>query len=117
MAGIGFELKKIYRKEGIARSAMGVLYSTLVTIGPMVLVICAILFLYFFLGVTGISYADRELLSSMILYTFIFSVILTSPFNVVLSRYLADKFYLEEYGGILDSYYMGRGLRPLCLCR
>ena len=39
MAGIGFELKKIYRKEGIARSAMGVLYSTLVTIGPMVLVI------------------------------------------------------------------------------
>ena len=86
---------------------MGVLYSTLVTIGPMVLVICAILFLYFFLGVTGISYADRELLSSTILYTFIFSVILTSPFNVVLSRYLADKFYLEEYGGILDSYYMG----------
>ena len=107
MAGIGFELKKIYRKEGIARSAMGVVYSTLVTIGPMILVICSILFLYFFLGMTKVPYAQRELLSSTILYTFIFSVILTAPFNVTFSRYLADKFYAEEYEGIIDSYYAG----------
>lgn len=107
MAGIGFELKKIYRKEGIARSAMGVVYSTLVTIGPMVFVICSILFLYFFLGMSDIDYARRELLSSTILYTFIFSVILTAPFYVTFSRYLADKFYLEKYDGILDSYYAG----------
>lgn len=107
MAGIGFELKKIYRKEGITRGALGVIYSTLVTIGPMVLVICSILLMYFLLGISSVGYADRELLSTTILYTFIFSVIFTSPFNVILSRYLADKFYSEDYSGILNSYYMG----------
>jgi len=50
MAGIGFELKKIYRKESISRGMLGVVYSSLVTIGPMILVIVAILLLYFFLG-------------------------------------------------------------------
>ena len=110
MAGIGFELKKIYRKESISRGMLGVVYSSLVTIGPMMLVIVAILLLYFFLGMTKVPYADRELLSSTILYTFIFSVILTSPFNVIFSRYLADKFYTEEYSNILASYYMGNSI-------
>ena len=107
MAGIGFELKKIYRKEGITRAAIGAVYSTLVTIGPMVLVIGSILLIYFLLGISSVGYANRELLSTTILYTFIFSVIITSPLNVVLSRYLADKFYAEEYKGILNSFYVG----------
>lgn len=107
MAGIGFELKKIYRKEGIARSAVGVVYSTLVTIGPMVLVITAMVFLYLMLGVTHISYPERELLSATLLYSFIFSIILTSTLNAIISRYLADKFYMEDYSGILNSYYLG----------
>jgi len=107
MAGIGFELKKIYRKEGIARSAVGIMYSTLVTIGPMVLVVGAIMLMYLLLGISDVNYADRELLSTTILYTFTFSIILTSPFNVVLSRFLADKFYLNQYDGILNSFYLG----------
>lgn len=107
MAGIGFELKKIYRKEGITRGALGALYSTVVTLGPMIFSICTILGLYFFLKISDVSYADRELLSSTILYAFIFSVIVTAPFNVVFSRYIADKFYTEEYRNILNSYYMG----------
>ena len=78
MAGIGFELKKIYRKEGIARSAVGIMYSTLVTIGPMVLVVGAIMLMYLLLGISDVNYADRELLSTTILYTFTFSIILTS---------------------------------------
>lgn len=110
MAGIGFELKKIYRKESISRGLAGIVYSSIVTIGPMILVICSILLMYFLLGMSEISFAKRELLSSTILYTFIFSVILTSPFNVVFSRYLADKFYLEEYSDILASYYTGNTL-------
>ena len=49
----------------------------------------------------------RELLSSTILYVFIFSIILTAPFNAVFSRYLADKFYMDEYANILPSFYTG----------
>lgn len=107
MAGIGFELKKIYRKDGIARSLMGAFYSSMITIGPTLVVIVTILILYFLLDMGKVGVYERELLSDTILYTFIFSVILTSPFNSVFSRYLADKFYQEEYDDILCSYYMG----------
>lgn len=107
MAGIGFELKKIYRKESISSGMLGIAYSSVVTVGPMLMVVAAILLLYFFLGMTEVPYTDRELLSSTILYTFIFSVVLTSPLNVTFSRYLADKFYTEEFSNILASYYTG----------
>ena len=107
MAGIGFELRKIYRKEGITRNALGAIYSSMVTIGPMVLVMCMLLLLYYILGMSHVSYADRELLSSAILYNFIFSVLVTSPFNVTFSRYLADKFFTEDFSDIMDSFYGG----------
>ena len=107
MAGIGFELKKIYRNEGISYAIRGALYSSLVTIGPTIVVIVTILLLYFFLGMSDVSMVSRELLSSTILYVFIFSSILTAPFNAVFSRYLADKFYQEEMSDVLPSYYTG----------
>jgi polysaccharide biosynthesis protein PelG len=107
MAGIGFELKKIYRKDGISRTLMGAMYSCLITIGPTIIIITVILLLYLFLDMSGVGMAKRELLSSTILYIFIFSVVMTSPFNSVFSRYLADKFYEEEFDDILCSYYVG----------
>lgn len=107
MAGIGFELKKIYRKEGISRALAGAVYSSIVTIGPTLTVIAMILVLYVVLGMTSVSFSSRELLSSTILYIFIFSVILTAPFNAVFSRYLADEFYNERFDNILPSYYVG----------
>ena len=64
MAGIGFELKKIYRKEGIARAVAGGIYSSVVTIGPTVVVIVTLLFLYLVLNMMKVSFMTRELLSS-----------------------------------------------------
>lgn len=107
MAGIGYELKKIFKEGSITRLASGVLYSTVVTVGPTVLVIATILSLYIILGMLSVPYYDRELLSSTVLYAFIFSLLCTSPFNGVMSRYIADKIYEEKYDDILPSFYMG----------
>lgn len=107
MAGIGFELKKIYRKDGISRALMGASYSSLVTIGPTLLIIGVILLLYLVLGVSEVAFGDRELLSATILWVFIFAGILTAPFNSLFSRYLADKFYEEKFDNILSSFYVG----------
>lgn len=110
MAGIGFELKKIYRKEGISRTLMGAAYSSMVVVGPTLVIIAAILLLYLFLDMTVVGMAQRELLSSTILYCFIFSVCLTTPFNAVFGRYIADKFYQERLDDILSSYRTGVAL-------
>ena len=46
MAGIGFELKRIFKKGSILSTIEGVGYSSIVTIGPMVMVIGTLLLLY-----------------------------------------------------------------------
>lgn len=113
MAGIGFELKKIFKEESISRLASGVAYSTLVTVGPTIMVIFTIILLYSILGLTSVPYTERELLSSTILYVFIFSLLTTSAFNGVMSRYIADKIYEEKYDDILPSFYTGVFLNTL----
>ncbi len=110
MAGIGFELKKIYRKENISNFVMGAAYSSMVTVGPTMLIVAILIAMYTVLGFNQISIASRELLSSTILYIFIFCGILSSPFNSVFSRYIADKIYQRKSEDILPSYYSGMAL-------
>lgn len=107
MAGIGYELKKIFKEESILSLTGGVAYSSVVVVGPTIVIISTIIALYTLLSFTTIPYYERELLSSTILYAFIFSLLLTSPFNGVMSRYIADKIYEEKYEDILPSFYMG----------
>ena len=113
MAGIGYELKKIFKEGSITRLASGIAYSTVVTIGPTILVIGTILSLYMLLGLVSVSYYERELLSSTILYGFIFSLLFTAPFNGIMSRYIADKIYEEKFEDILPSFYTGIFLNVL----
>lgn len=107
MAGIGYELKKIFKEESMSRLVGGIAYSTVVTIGPTVVVISTMIALYVVLGWVSVPYYDRELLSSTILYGFVFSLLVTAPFNGIMSRYIADKIYDEDYDDILPSFYTG----------
>ncbi len=106
MAGIGFELKKIFKKQSISRMFAGAFYSTTVVLGPTLIIIGLLIALYIGLNFFGINYSERALLSSAILYIFVFSVLITAPFNAVFSRYIADKIYSNEPGDILPSYYL-----------
>lgn len=107
MAGIGIELNKIFKKKSLISTLKGIGYSTVVTIAPMLVIILALIMLYILLDYNSLMYAERELLSCSILYTFIFSVLCVSPFNSVISRYLADKIYEEKYDDILPAFYTG----------
>ncbi len=107
MAGIGFELKKMFNKKGIFYTLRGIAYSALTTVGPMVLIILTILAINFFLNYNSLPYEMRDLISAGILYVFIFSLIITSPFTAVLSRFIADKIYEKDLDAIMPSFYMG----------
>ena len=47
MAGIGFELRKIYGRKTLASSIGGSIYATMTAVGPSVIVAVLILFLKF----------------------------------------------------------------------
>lgn len=115
MAGIGFELKRLFKKEGVFSTVFAGIHATAVTIGPTLIVIIALNIMYMLPPYIEMAYRDREVLSSTILYVFIFSLILASPINIILSRYMADKIYEEEYSTIFTSVETGGILIAICV--
>lgn len=107
MAGIGVKLNKIYSKKTMLTSLIGVGYSAVITVVPMLLVIAAVMLMEPLLGVSKLNYAVRELYSCTVLYIFIFGLLTAAPFNAVLSKYLSDVIYEETYQDILPCYYVG----------
>lgn len=115
MAGIGFEIKKLFKKEGIFNTVFAGLHATAVTIGPMVIVIIALNVMYMMQPYIELAYKDKEILSSTILYVFVFALILASPVNIILSRYIADRIYEEDYSAIFAAVETGTIIIALCV--
>ena len=107
MAGIGVKLNKIYNKNTLTTNIIGMGYSTMITIAPMILVIAAIMAMQVLLDVSKVGYAQRELFACTVLYIFIFSLLSAAPFNSVLSRYMSDIIYEEKYEDVLPCFYVG----------
>ena len=107
MAGVGVRLNRIFEKKSIAADIAGFTYSIVITIAPTLVVILGILLMGRVLGFDEVSYLDRELFSCTVLYVFIFSLLVVSTFNAVLSKYVQDAIYEERHQDILPCYYIG----------
>lgn len=105
VAGIGFELKKLFKDKGLLSTIRAYLYSTFVTVGPIIISVLVITTLQFLLKYAGIKTNRRELLQVTIMYAFIFSVIISSGYCMMLSRYLSDRLYEEKEEDILPALY------------
>jgi uncharacterized membrane protein len=112
MAGIGFELKKLYRKKSIFTNVRAYAYSSLVTVGPMLLCMVMVAVMQYLQNTVKMSYAQKELFLAGSQYAFIFSLLITSGFVMLLSRYVADRLYLKEYDDLRSSMY---GAISICI--
>ncbi len=61
MAGIGFELKKLFKDSGFFSNLRAYAYSALVSLGPFILCTIVIVAIMRFMGYMDISFKDREL--------------------------------------------------------
>ncbi|MDI9470968.1 MAG: exopolysaccharide Pel transporter PelG [Bacillota bacterium] len=107
MAGIGIQLNKIFSKRSVAAALYGVFCSITFTIAPMLIIIGCLLGMYKALGFDTVGGMERELFSCTILYIFIFSLLTSSPFNSVLSKYMTDRIYLERFEDVRPCIYFG----------
>ncbi|WP_084146696.1 exopolysaccharide Pel transporter PelG [Paenibacillus wynnii] len=112
MAGIGFELRKLYREHGLLHHFRAYAYSSMSTIGPMVLCMAMVAGIQQLMMFSGAAYLERELFLSTIVYAFIFSVLITGGVSMVLTRFLADMLFQKRYEHALSSYY---GAAAICL--
>lgn len=105
MAGIGFELKKLFAQNGIILRARANLYAGLVVAGPMIMGGLLLLGAKFVSGLGGASGPQQDLIVVIITYSLLFSLLLSSFLLFVLARYVADMLYINAYERILPSLY------------
>lgn len=105
MAGIGFELKKMFSKEGVFPRLKAYGYAGIVCVGPMLLGMVLLIMIGFISVYFGASHHERELLNSMVTYTLLSSMVLTNTFTMVLTRFVADSLYSGEKSHILPAFW------------
>ncbi len=105
MAGIGFELKKLFSKRGFFRSVKAFGYATVICTGPMLLGVVLLLGIIFLCSLSEIQVHQRELLICMITYTLLASVTATSFFSMVVTRFTADMLHEENKNAVLPSFW------------
>lgn len=107
MAGIGIKLNRFYSKRSLFIQLSGFAYILGVSVLPMFLVIVAIIIMGRINGFDDAALTARELFSASVMYCFIFSLLCSSIFNAVFSRYLSDVIYDEKYSSIRPCFIFG----------
>ena len=110
MAGIGFELKKLFSRRGLFASFRAYGYAGIICTGPMLLGIVLLLGVMFLCDRTGAPKQSRELLVCMITYTLLASLTVTSFLSMVVTRFIADMLYEEKNEAVLSSFWGSTGL-------
>lgn len=105
MAGIGFELKKLFVKKGILNTTKAYGYATVICAGPMLLGVLLLLCIMGLCSYFGVEKGTRELLVCMITYTLLASVTVSSFFSMVVTRYVADMLFEDKNEAILPSFW------------
>lgn len=105
MAGIGFELKRLFSRKGLIATLRAYGYATLVCAGPMLLGFTLILGVMLLSEAFGATRHSRELLVSMLTYALLGSLTLTSVFSMLTTRFTADMMYNNERTAIMPSFY------------
>jgi uncharacterized membrane protein len=105
MAGIGFELKKLFAKKGIILHFRASIYAGLIIAGPMLMGVVLLLGADLISNYGGASTHQQDLIVVIITYSLLFSLLLSSLFLFVLARYVADMIYVNAYHRILPSMY------------
>lgn len=118
MAGIGFELNKMFKEKGLSGRVRGLGYSIAVIAGPLLLGMAFILVLSALARAAGLRIFDRRLLVVSITYVIIASLFASGMISLPLTRYVADQLYLERDEKVLPSLYgcLSIVLPAACLC-
>lgn len=105
MAGVGFELKKLFHNRGFFYNLQAYFVSSIITVGPTVLCILLITAASSILKSFGETYRNRQLFTATLTYSFAFSIIITGGFAMLASRYVADCLFEKKYGKVLPSLF------------
>lgn len=109
MAGIGFTLKKLFEEEYYLSRTKAYIYSALVSAGPWVAAVVTVNLLIFLSDIYFDDISQRDLFMGTIVYSFVFSQIITAPWQLLITRYISDNLFSKTYHNIRASFFgLGR---------
>ncbi len=106
MAGIGFDLKKIFYSESTLGKAKVTLQSFFVSSGPWVISVFTIASL----KLINNSLMTKQSFNSFIgilIYSFVFSLIISSSLTNILTRHVSDLLYEEKFSEVISAFLTG----------
>lgn len=95
MAGIGFALNRLARRNDLTGIVLSYACSLVISSGPWLATIL-MLYIISFHGAPASDPAQDELFKVIVSYNFAFSFLLTSPIAMPVSRYLADQLFSKK---------------------
>ncbi|TDT71433.1 putative membrane protein [Hypnocyclicus thermotrophus] len=105
MAGIGFELKKMFGKDDtLTKRVKAYTYSTFVSAGPWIITILVLNIFSIISNSFFSELVEKSLFMGSIVYSFIFSQIITTPWQMLITRYISDELYIKRYSNIKASF-------------
>ena len=105
MAGIGFELKRLFAGKGLLMQLRATMYAGSVIAGPMILGTSLLFLTKFVAQMVGLPGAGQDAVVVMITWSILFPLILTSCFTYLLARFISDMLYENDLSRILPSMY------------
>lgn len=104
MAGIGFELRRILSRDTFSSQLRAYLYAALISAGPWMLSILCIAVLGLFRG-AGMNPHAHEVFRATTTLTYALSLILVGGVQLVATRFLADKLYINRPEHSLSAFF------------
>ncbi len=96
MAGIGFQLKKLFQRDTFLDNFHAVVYSATIASGPVFFSILCLALLGIF-AKSGLEAAQFEIFTVTVVYVFAFSLIATGMTQLLFSRHLSDLIFAKKY--------------------
>jgi uncharacterized membrane protein len=94
MAGIGFELNKLAKRDDIMGILGAYMHSAFAIAGPWLFTVVALFFTTYMYG--GSDSAELLNFRGVIVYNFSFSLVLSAPVYFIMTRYLADQIHVKN---------------------
>ena len=99
MAGIGFVLRKLTSRGDLLGLARGYAHASVSSSGSWLFTIVALAAITHF-GPSFATYADLSTFRLVVVYNFAFSLVITGPLILVLTRYLSDQIFARTVAGV-----------------
>ncbi len=105
MAGIGFEIRKIFGKKTLASSTWGVIYASVTTIGPSLVFIALMFLMRYVLDFYNATEKQELFFTASFTYAFLIAILTSALINPVVSRYISDKIFVKKESDIGASLF------------